>query len=74
MPLSERVFEFPNLVGEAFHGAPGLIADSLPDKFGNKVIERWLLEQGKGAEYSRMMENSYMRKMNLLRNYRLRMM
>jgi serine/threonine-protein kinase HipA len=47
MPLSNRIYEFPSLVGEAFHGAPGLIADSLPDKFGNKVIERWLAEQGK---------------------------
>ena len=47
MPLSSRIYEFPELAGEAFHGAPGLIADSLPDKFGNKVIERWLLEQGK---------------------------
>jgi hypothetical protein len=46
MPLSSRVYEFPELVGDAFHGAPGLIADSLPDKFGNKVIERWLAEQG----------------------------
>jgi serine/threonine-protein kinase HipA len=33
MPLSDRVYEFPNLAGTAFHGAPGLIADSLPDKF-----------------------------------------
>lgn len=47
MPLSNRVYEFPELVGPAFHGAPGLIADSLPDKFGNKIIERWLAEQGK---------------------------
>lgn len=47
MPLSSRVYEFPELVGKAFHGAPGLIADSLPDKFGNKIIERWLAEQGK---------------------------
>ena len=47
MPLSSRIYEFPELAGDAFHGAPGLIADSLPDKFGNKVIERWLLEQGK---------------------------
>lgn len=47
MPLSDRVYEFPALAGEAFHGAPGLIADSLPDRFGNKVIERWLSEQGR---------------------------
>ena len=47
MPLSNRVYEFPELAGGAFYGAPGLVADSLPDRFGNKVIERWLMEQGK---------------------------
>ena len=47
MPLSERVYEFPELARTAFHGAPGLVADSLPDKFGNKIIDRWLAEQGK---------------------------
>lgn len=46
MRLSNVVYEFPDLSGDAFHGAPGLIADSLPDKFGNRVIERWLMEQG----------------------------
>ena len=24
-----------------------MVADSLPDKFGNKIIDRWLAEQGK---------------------------
>ena len=43
LKLSERIYEFPVLAGDAFHGAPGLVADSLPDKFGNKVIERWLI-------------------------------
>lgn len=47
MPLSRRVYEFPNLVGETFRGMPGLVADSLPDKFGNAVINRWLISQGK---------------------------
>ncbi len=47
MPLSQRVYEFPELIGDAFHGAPGLVADSLPDKFGNLVIERWLADQGR---------------------------
>ena len=46
MPLSNRVFEFPDLAGDTFRGVPGLIADSLPDKFGNAVISRWLVEQG----------------------------
>ena len=26
---------------------PGLVVDSLPDTFGNKVIEQWLASQGK---------------------------
>ena len=47
MPLSDRIYSFPELVGGSFHGAPGLVADSLPDKFGNSIIERWLSEQGK---------------------------
>ena len=50
MPLRDMVYSFPTLSGEAFHGAPGLIADSLPDKFGNRVIERWLNEQGRSLE------------------------
>ena len=50
MKLSKLVYEFPDLSGDTFHGAPGLIADSLPDKFGNRVIERWLMEQGKSLQ------------------------
>lgn len=47
MPLSDTVYEFPMLSGEPFFGMPGLVADSLPDSFGNKVIEQWLALQGK---------------------------
>ncbi|MBD5411391.1 MAG: type II toxin-antitoxin system HipA family toxin [Treponema sp.] len=47
MPLASNVYEFPDLADSAFHGLPGLVADSLPDKFGNAVIENWLLSQGK---------------------------
>ena len=39
MPLSERVYEFPALPRNTFHGLPGLLADSLPDKFGNTLID-----------------------------------
>lgn len=39
MPLGNNIYEFPSLVGEPFYGMPGLVADSLPDKFGNAVIE-----------------------------------
>ncbi|MBO5473303.1 MAG: type II toxin-antitoxin system HipA family toxin [Lachnospiraceae bacterium] len=47
MPLSERVYSFPALPENTFHGLPGLLADSLPDKFGTKLIERYLSEQGR---------------------------
>ncbi len=47
MPLSERVYEFPALPRSTFHGLPGLLADSLPDKFGNALINAWLATQGR---------------------------
>ncbi len=47
MPLSKRVYSFPDLNKDSFHGLPGLLADSLPDKFGTKLIERYLTEQGR---------------------------
>lgn len=43
MPLGENIYEFPSLAGEPFFGMPGLVADSLPDRFGNAVIEQWLM-------------------------------
>ena len=39
MPLNERVYVFPDLPSKTFHGLPGLLADSLPDKFGNALID-----------------------------------
>lgn len=51
MPLSDRIYAFPELGRvEAFHGIPGLFADSLPDKFGNAVINKWLASQGRSPE------------------------
>lgn len=47
MPLSNRVYRFPALARETFHGLPGLLADSLPDKFGNALIDAWLAGQGR---------------------------
>lgn len=47
MPLAGNIYEFPSLVDEPFYGMPGLVADSLPDKFGNAVIEQWLTSLGK---------------------------
>jgi serine/threonine-protein kinase HipA len=50
MPLARRVYEFPELPRAAFHGLPGLLADSLPDKFGNALIDAWLATQGRTPE------------------------
>lgn len=50
MPLSHRVYRFPELARETFHGLPGLLADSLPDKFGNAVIDAWLERNGRSPE------------------------
>ncbi|MGH2907387.1 MAG: HipA N-terminal domain-containing protein, partial [Solirubrobacterales bacterium] len=42
MPVENRLYQFPELSRTSFGGLPGLVADSLPDKFGNAVIDRWL--------------------------------
>jgi serine/threonine-protein kinase HipA len=51
MPLSSRVYTFPELPHATFHGLPGLLADSLPDKFGNALIDTWLATQGRSPEH-----------------------
>jgi serine/threonine-protein kinase HipA len=50
MPLSDAVYAFPQLPRNTFHGLPGLLADSLPDKFGNALIDAWLATQGRVPE------------------------
>lgn len=47
MPLSRQIYRFPALARETFHGLPGLLSDSLPDKFGNALIDTWLARQGR---------------------------
>lgn len=47
MPLSRQLYRFPALSPESFHGLPGLLADSLPDKYGNALIDAWLATQGR---------------------------
>lgn len=47
MPVENRTYQFPDLIRSSFNGVPGLISDSLPDKFGNAVINNWLLKQGR---------------------------
>lgn len=50
MRLSREVFSFAGLPRQTFHGLPGMLADSLPDKFGNAVIDAWLAVQGRTPE------------------------
>lgn len=50
MPLQPRVYSFPELPQSTFHGLPGLLADSLPDRFGNALTDQWLALQGRRPE------------------------
>lgn len=47
MPLAGQMYSFPDLRKESFHGLPGMLADALPDTFGNAVIDAWLASQGR---------------------------
>lgn len=55
MPLSQgtQIYSFPELrIGrnetlDTFKGLPGLLADALPDKYGNRLISTWLAQQGR---------------------------
>lgn len=46
MPLRAEPYEFPGLRPETFHHLPPLLADALPDAFGNALVDRWMAEQG----------------------------
>ncbi|MEX2371661.1 MAG: type II toxin-antitoxin system HipA family toxin [Bacteroidales bacterium] len=50
---SQGTISFPELRKDinpeqnSFRGLPGLLADSLPDKYGNQLINLWLAQQGR---------------------------
>ncbi len=48
MPLNDRrpAFIFPNLPEATFHRLPGMLADALPDDFGNALVDAWMAEHG----------------------------
>ena len=46
---SAQRFTFPAL-GASFRGLPGLLSDSLPDRFGNAVIDAWLAREGRAPD------------------------
>ncbi|KFZ29112.1 toxin HipA [Pseudidiomarina atlantica] len=45
-PRQQRIYSFPELQGTTFHGLPGLVADALPDDFGNAVLNAWVSSRG----------------------------
>lgn len=55
MPIAQgtRIYSFPELrkgrneTEDTFKGLPGLLSDALPDKYGNKLINAWLVQQGR---------------------------
>ncbi|WP_026944990.1 type II toxin-antitoxin system HipA family toxin [Algoriphagus marincola] len=58
MPLRQgkRLYSFPetrrgrNDAFDTFKGLPGLLADMLPDKYGNQLINAWLVQNGRPTD------------------------
>ena len=58
MPVSssKKILTFPelrkdkNAEFDTFKGLPGLLADVLPDKYGNQLINMWLAQQGRSQD------------------------
>jgi serine/threonine-protein kinase HipA len=58
LPISSPIstFSFPELrkdrnsAYDTFKGLPGFLADSLPDKYGNQLINLWLAQQGRAQD------------------------
>jgi serine/threonine-protein kinase HipA len=47
MGLRAQPYSFPGLPEDAFSGLPGLLADSLPDRWGTALVNAWLASQGR---------------------------
>ena len=49
MPVRNEPYQFRSLNRETYKGLPGMLADVLPDKFGNALIDQWLVRQGRSS-------------------------
>ena len=51
MPVTrEETFVFPNLPEQTFRRLPAMLADALPDAFGNAVVDAWMAAHGYSRE------------------------
>jgi serine/threonine-protein kinase HipA len=49
MPRRRGTYVFPELPPETFHRLPAMLADALPDRFGNYLVDAWMATQGVSA-------------------------
>ncbi|CAN5397182.1 type II toxin-antitoxin system HipA family toxin [soil metagenome] len=49
MPLARQLYAFPGYSADTWQGLPPPIADSLPDRFGNSIVDAWLARNGISA-------------------------
>ncbi len=50
MPVRKEPYRFTALSFETFKGLPGILADVLPDKYGNAIIDQWLIKENRTPE------------------------
>ena len=65
MPTDDNVerFSFPNISRTTYSGLPGMLSESLPDHFGNKIIDAWLAKMGRSfADWNPVERLSYIGK------------
>ena len=50
LPLARTLYAFPGYPAETYQGLPPPLADSLPDRFGNSIVDAWLARNGVAPE------------------------
>ncbi len=50
MPRSTKIYQFNDLNPQTYRGLPAVFSDTLPDDFGNSVINAWLLRNGRDVD------------------------
>lgn len=45
--LGQKIYAFPELNYSTFKSLPGFVADSLPDDFGNSILDAWMARNGR---------------------------